>query len=407
MDEVQKTKVQLIEDLAMLRQRMATLENAESARAQAEDALRERDARTDAILQTTVDAIITIDEQGVIESFNPAAERLFGYQAAEVIGQNVNVLMPSPYREGHARYIAQYLATAEKKVIGIGREVGGLHKSGHTFPIELAVSEVRFNHQRLFTGIVRDISERKRLEAELLRASRMHLIGQLMSGIAHEIGTPLNVISGNAELLGLELRGRADLTVMAGAIVEQADRMTGLIQQLLSFARPREEEMISVTLHVPLHQALRLLETRFRREGITVTLDIPDNLPFVWGIADQLEQIFLNVLVNAWHAMPEGGQITIQADAADDGQVRIAFSDTGLGIAAEDLERVFEPFYSTKGERGTGLGLAICHQIVEAHQGAIFLSSVVGAGTTVTIALMQAHAARDRDRSTRPPPAGA
>ena len=407
MDDAQKTRAQLIQELAALRQQITALEGVNTARAQAEAALRERDARTGAILETTVDGVITIDERGVIESFNPAAERLFGYQAAEVIGQNVNVLMPSPYREGHAHYITRYLSTAEKKIIGIGREVVGLHKSGHTFPIELAVSEVRFNHQRLFTGIVRDISERKRLEAELLRASRMHLIGQLMSGIAHEIGTPLNVISGNAELLRLELHERNDLTVMAGAIVEQADRMTGLIQQLLSFARPREEEMFSVTLHVPLRQALRLLETRFRREGITVALDMPDNLPFVWGIADQLEQIFLNVLVNAWHAMPEGGQITIQANAANDDQVRIAFSDTGLGIAAEDLERVFEPFYSTKGERGTGLGLAICRQIVEAHQGAISLSSEVGAGTTVTIALMQAHVARDRDRSTPPPLAGA
>jgi len=210
---------------------------------------------------------------------------------------------------------------------------------------------------------------------------------------------------GNAELLRLELDGQGDLSTMAGAIAEQADRITGLIQQLLSFARPREEDMRSVTWHGPLRQALRLLETRFRREGITVALDMPDDLPLVWGIADQLEQVFLNVLVNAWHAMPEGGRVDIRADAADDAYVRIAFADTGHGIASEDLERVFEPFYSTKGEQGTGLGLAMCRQIVEAHQGAISLSSVMGAGTTVTIALAPANTVHERDRSTAPPPA--
>jgi PAS domain S-box-containing protein len=357
-----------------------------------EAAFDEHEERTRAILETTVDGIITINELGLIESFNSAAERLFGYTAAEVIGKNVNFLMPSPYHEAHDGYLEHYRRTGEKRIIGIGREVSGLRKDGLIFPIELAVSEVRFTNQRIFTGVVRDITERKRLEQELLRASRMELVGQLASGIAHEIGTPLNIISGNAELLRMELQERGESAEIASTIIEQIDRITGLVTQLLTFAQAQEEPMASLLLQAPLNHALRLLETRFRREEITVHVDIPMDVPCVWGIANQLEQVFLNVLINAWHAMPEGGAITIRADVSDADYVRLAFCDTGLGLAVEDVQRVFEPFYSTKGAQGTGLGLAICRQIMDAHRGAIYLSSMPNAGTTVTIELLRANA---------------
>jgi PAS domain S-box-containing protein len=357
-----------------------------------EAAFDEREERTRAILETTVDGIITINELGVIESFNSAAERIFGYGAAEVIGQNVKVLMPSPYHDEHDGYLEHYRRTGEKRIIGIGREVEGLRKDGRVFPIDLAVSEVRFANRRLFTGIVRDITERKRMERELLRASRMELVGQLASGIAHEIGTPLNIISGNAELLRMEMQERGESTEVASVIIEQIDRITGLITQLLTFARAQAEPMAPLPLHTPLINALRLLETRFRREGIAVAVDLPPELPWVWGVANQLEQVFLNVLVNAWHAMPQGGTITIGAEACDAERVRLVFGDTGQGLPAADLDHVFEPFYSTKGSRGTGLGLAICRQIMEAHRGTIALSSTLGAGTTVTLELLRANA---------------
>jgi two-component system sensor kinase FixL len=360
--------------------------------ASVESAFTEHEERTRAILETTVDGIITINEQGVIESFNAAAERIFGYRAAEVIGKNVNLLMPPPYHDEHDGYLEHYRHTGEKRIIGIGREVEGLRKDGRIFPIDLAVSEVRFSNQRLFTGIVRDISERKRMEQELLRASRMELVGQLASGIAHEIGTPLNVILGNAELLRMEMQERGESTEVASIIIEQINRITGLIHQLLTFARAREEPMARISLHDPLNNALRLLETRFRREGIAVHVDLPADVSPVWGIAHQLEQVFLNVLINAWHAMPDGGTITIRADAPDDDYMQLAFRDTGVGLSAEDAERVFEPFYSTKGDRGTGLGLVICRQIMDAHRGAIYLSSTPGVGTTVTLEFLRSNA---------------
>ena len=483
---------------------------------QAEAVLRDSEARTQAILHTAVDGIITIDDRGIVESFNPAAERLFGYTADEVIGQSISILMPSPYREEHDGYLARYLQTGEPHIIGIGREVRARRRDGTTFPISLAVSEVRLAGRRMFTGIVhdltarvqaeaalaqlnqrhklildsagegiygidsegrttfvnpaaarmlgweiealigqpmqdivchtmrdgmpcshdacpilvscrdgvvrhvpedvfwrqdgshflveyvstpirehdtlvgavvifKDITERKRLEREMQSADRMALVGQLASGLAHEIGTPLNIIAGNAELLGMDLRDRGLGAAEVDAIIQHADRITRLIQQLLTFARAKEQPMATLAVQEPLANVLSLLETRFTRQDIVVRLAVPSEIPLIWGRAEQLEQVFLNVLVNAWHAMPEGGTLTIAATVTPDQTVRLSFGDTGVGMSTEVLARAFEPFYSTKGERGTGLGLAICKQIIDSHQGTMHLTSTPGAGTTVII----------------------
>ena len=498
-------------------------------RKQVEAVLRESEARHQAIWQTAVCGIITIDERGIIESFNPAAERLFRYTATDVIGQNVGLLMPSPHREEHDSYITRYLSTGEKKIIGIGREVYGQCRDGTTFPMALAVSEVYVNGRRLFTGIVhdltarvrveealaqlnrrhrlildsagegiygialegritfvnpaaarmlgweveellgqriqdivchtmrdgtpysrdacsmlaacqdgvvhhvledvfwrkdgtrflveyvstpirehgatvgavvifKDITERKRIEQEMQSADRLALVGQLASGLAHEIGTPLNIIAGNAELLRMELRERHLDSAATDAILRHADRITRLMQQLLNFARPREQSMIAVAIQEPLADALRLLEPRLKHDAITVLVEVPSDLPPICGRTEQLEQVFLNVLVNAWHAMPDGGTLTIEACTTPDRQVRLCVRDTGIGMSAEVLGRVFEPFYSTKGERGTGLGLAICRQILDSHQGTIRLESTPGVGTTVILELPQA------DLTTLSPP---
>lgn len=379
MDDVQKTTARFMPAVGVAQQ-------------QVEAALPEPDARTRAIIDTTVDGIITIDAHGIIKSFNPAAERIFGYSAGDVIGHNVSKLMPAPFRDAHDGYLTRYLQTGEKRIIGMGREVVGQRKDGSTFPMELAVSEMLLSDTRLFTGIVRDITERKSTEQELQRAARLALVGQLTSGIAHEIGTPLNVIAGNAELLRMDLQAQGTATDVVDTIIEQVDRITGLIHQLLTFARPQEQPMAPLAVHEPLARTLRLLETRFRREAITTIVEMPVELPLVWGEANQIEQVFLNVLVNAWHAMPEGGTVTIRGSVSDDRHVQISFQDTGTGMSAADQRHAFEPFFSTKGQRGTGLGLAMCQQIMDAHQGAIYLHSTPGEGTTVTIEFLQADA---------------
>jgi signal transduction histidine kinase len=230
----------------------------------------------------------------------------------------------------------------------------------------------------------------------------MTLVGQLASGLAHEIGTPLNIIAGNAELLRMDLHDRGLGTAEVDAIIQHADRITRLIQQLLTFARAKEQPMATLAVQEPLANALSLLETRFTRQGIAVRLEVPSELPLLCGRAEQLEQVFLNVLVNAWHAMPDGGTLTI-ATAVTPGQtVRLSFSDTGVGMSAAVLARACEPFYSTKGERGTGLGLAICQQIIASHHGTMQLASTPGVGTTVIVELPQADSP---DLSSLPVPA--
>jgi signal transduction histidine kinase len=225
------------------------------------------------------------------------------------------------------------------------------------------------------------------------RADRLALVGQLASGLAHEIGTPLNVIAGNAELLRQDLYQQGVPREALTAIIEQTDRITGLIQRLLTFARTQPQPMEPLALQEPLWRTLRLLATRFQHEAITPIVEVPEDLPLVWGAADQLEQVFLNILVNAWHAMPDGGTVTIQAHVPDAQHVELLFRDTGRGMSAAELARAVEPFFSTKGEHGTGLGLAICQQIIDHHRGTMRLDSSPGVGTTVTLMLVRADAA--------------
>jgi len=263
-------------------------------------------------------------------------------------------------------------------------------KDGTHILVEYVSTPIR-EHDTLVGAVVifKDITERKRLEQEMQRADRMALVGQLASGLAHEIGTPLNIIAGNAELLGMELRDRDLGSAEVDAIIQHADRITRLIQQLLTFARAKEQSMTTLAVQEPLANALSLLETRFKRQDIEIRLEVSSELPLICGRAEQLEQVFLNVLVNAWHAMPEGGTLTIAAAVTPNQRVRLCFSDTGVGMPPEVLARAFEPFYSTKGERGTGLGLAICQQIIDSHQGTMHLTSTPGVGTTVIMEFPQ------------------
>ncbi len=353
----------------------------------AQEALQDREAKTNAILETAVDGIVTTDANGVIESFNPAAERLLGYRADEVIGRNVKILMPIPYQDGHDSYINSYLNTGQPKLLGIGREMTAKHKDGTTLPVRLSVSETWLRNRRMFTGVLHDLSQLRKAEDEIRKADRLALVGQLASGLAHEIGTPLNVIAGNAELLRSDLKAQGLEATELDTIMTQADRITHLIERLLTFARAKGDEVEAIALDIPLSRALHLLEPRFQHEGISVILEVPSDLPLVRGSSDQLEQIFLNVLVNAWHAMPEGGRLTIRVQAKDAQKLGIVFQDTGVGMTATELARAFEPFYSTKGDRGTGLGLAICRQLLDNYGGNIHLMSKKGEGTTASVEL--------------------
>jgi len=364
-------------------------------RRRAEEALARLSRQHQLILEAAGEGIYGVDRQGKVTFVNPAAAQMLGWEVDALIGQVMHNLSHHRRVDGTPLpWEACPLHTAfQTGEIYAVREDVFWRQDGTSFLVEYTATPIR-EHGEVIGAVVlfRDITARTRAEQEMQRADRLALVGQLTSGLAHEIGTPLNIIGGNAEFLGMQLRDQGVATAELEAIIEQTERITRLIERLLTFARAKDEPMRPVALHDPLMHALRLVETRFQREAITVTVDVSPELPLVWGSADQLAQVFLNVLVNAWHAVPGGGTVTIVAQHTVTQQIRIAFRDSGVGMDSATLARVFEPFYTTKGDRGTGLGLAICKQIVDRHGGAIRLESTPGGGTTITIDLLRADA---------------
>jgi PAS domain S-box-containing protein len=362
-------------------------------------------AKLKALLESAVTAIITIDDHGLIESINPATEMLFGYLAAELIGQNVKVLMPEPYKAEHDGYIANYLSTGVKKIIGIGREVHGRRKDGTTFPLHLSVSEFVADGRRYFTGMIHDLSDRRHVEEalreserRLAQAQKMEAVGQLTGGIAHDFNNLLLVITGNLELLDEQLRGEAQKTLLKEA-QDAALLGSKLTDQLLTFARRRhmDAQVFSVNDQV-------IATTEMLRRTLGEHLMLSTSLAHsVWSIrADpgQFQSAVVNMAVNARDAMPEGGKLVIEtrnivldSDHTDfhpelkSGQyVQLSISDTGSGMAPEVRDRVFEPFFTTKEKgRGTGLGLAMVYGFVKQSGGHITIYSEIGHGTTFNL----------------------
>lgn len=364
----------------------------------AELALRERESRLRSILDTVPDGIVVIDERGIIQSFSPAAERLFGYSEAEVAGHNVSMLMPSPYREGHDGYLQRYLATGERRIIGIGRVVVGLRKDGETFPMELEVGEFNARAGRFFTGFVRDLTEQQTtkrrvedLQAELLHASRLSVMGQMASAMAHELNQPLtaviNYLEAGRNLLAGEPLSRDRIDNLIGRAVAQAERAGDVIRQLRQFARKGEADRRAENLNTLVEEALGLALLGARQSGVRVTLDLDRSLAPVAVDGVQIQQVLLNLVRNAVEAMEEVERRELQVATRRSGDmVEITVADTGPGIAAELAERLFQPFATTK-RGGMGLGLSISREIIEAHEGELSAAPRSSGGTVFSVSL--------------------
>jgi two-component system, LuxR family, sensor kinase FixL len=354
-----------------------------SERVNLEDRLRASEARWRSILESAVDAIVVIDARGRIEWFNPAAERLFGYTEAEMIGKNVNILMPSPYREEHDGYMAHYLTTGQKKIIGIGREVTGVRRDGTTFPVRLSVGEMEVNGERKFTGILADLSARVRMEERLREQASLARLGEMAAVIAHEVKNPLAGIRGAIQVIGGRLPKESKDAAVLKEIVSRIDALNDLIKDLLLFARPRLPRPLPVDLAGLVRATADLLAGDPALKGVTIQIE--GDAPPVMADAELLKIVFQNLLVNSTQAMQGRGDIRVILQPVD-GVLRVTVQDAGPGIAADVLDRIFTPFFTTKA-RGTGLGLATAKRIVEAHAGNIAIASVPGEGTTVTIEL--------------------
>ncbi len=369
--------------------------------ARTRELLEDREARLSAILDTTVDGIITIDETGVIESVNAATERIFGYTGDELVGNNITMLMPSPYREEHGAYISRYLRTGEARIIGIGREAEGQHKDGRRFPIDLAVSEVHVGGSRLFTGLVRDISARRRAEdearrrsADLAHAARLSTIGELTSGIAHEINQPLTAMVNFAEACLRMLRsGSADtqkLEDALGQIAAQGQRAGHIIRHLRRLARKGESERVQVALNHLVRDLLGLVSNELRASGIALQLMLDESLPAVKCDRIQVEQVMLNLVRNAMDVLEagpvQGRELIIRTRADTGGIIELTVEDTGEGLGADGGERIFETFFTTKAD-GLGIGLPISRTIIEDHGGRLWASPRPGGGAIFHVTL--------------------
>jgi PAS domain S-box-containing protein len=361
---------------------------------QTADALRASEARLRTILDTAVDAFISINAAGIVESFNAAAERMFGFTADEVVGRNVSMLMPPPYEHEHDEYLRRYLATGVRRIIGIGREAIARRKDGSSFPIDLAVGEATIDGQSVFTGVVRDLTERKKLETNLLRAQRMELVGSLAGGIAHDLNNVLAVILTAAGNLQLDLPD-AERRQVLDELMAAARRGITVVRQIVSFARgvaPRPGPLAAGPL---LHDFERLLRHLLPR-SITVHWPVPQTLPDLAGDEPQFYQVLLNLCVNARDAMPSGGTLTVRIERADIPTTESAVGpsefvvfhveDTGVGIPAEKLDTIFEPFFTTKPPgKGTGLGLATVRDLVRGLGGFVRVVSTLGHGTRFSV----------------------
>lgn len=365
------------------------------------DRAAEREARLQSILDTAVDGIVTIDEQGIIASVNRATEHIFDYRAKELVGRNVKMLMPAPYRQQHDTYLSNYLTTGDKKIIGIGREVEGRRKDGSTFPLDLAVSEFYVAGQRHFMGIMRDVSARKNAEREarrhveeLAHAGRLSALGEMATGIAHEVNQPLTAIVSYAQAcLNLLNTPNADEAVLKDALAQisaQGRRAGEIIHHLRQLVRKDQTARPNIDMNASVRAVLDLFTHELNASGVELAVTLEERLPPVRADRVQIEQVVLNLVRNSLDALtevPDGSRrLSVSTRRQGKGNVAVFVTDSGPGIGGGDPERLFESFYTTK-PNGLGVGLSISRSIIDSHGGRLWATENPDGGLSLCFTL--------------------
>ncbi|MCC6468038.1 MAG: PAS domain S-box protein [Alphaproteobacteria bacterium] len=387
-------------------------------RRRSEFQLRASEKRTAAILDTMVDALVAVDQNGRVEGFNKAAEAIFGYTAAEVMGRNVGLLMPEPFGETFGEHLQRYLRTGESDLLGTRREVTGRRKDGALFPLEIGISAVtsemlgglerRREARHSFVAIARDITERKRVEAELLAASNeaeaaSRAKSEFLANMSHELRTPLNAIIGFSEVIKEQMFGpvgNGRYAAYAADIHASGAHLLAVIGDVLDLSRIETGKFdLEESTFDPAEVAAQAF-TMVNRAAEVGAIRLDNRLAGETGhalprlVADKraIKQVLINLLSNAVKFTPRGGVVMAEAAVEPGGELSLTVADTGPGIAAERLKTIFDPFQnadSTQARQhgGSGLGLAISKKLVELHGGTLSLRSRLGHGTTVQVRL--------------------
>ena len=357
------------------------------------------------ILATVPDAMVIIDERGVVLSFSAAAEKLFGYTQGEVVGENVSMLMPSPDRNRHDTYLANYRRTGVRKIIGIGRVTTARHRDGSTFPIELSIGEAKVGGRRIFTGFIHDITQKQEtemrlqdLQSELAHVRRLSEMSTLASSLAHELNQPLTAIGsycqGARELLHGTLDDEAvtSLREALGDAAQQVMRAGEIVRRMREFISRGDTEHSIESLPRLITEANALALVGSRENGIDVQARLDPKAERVLVDRIQVQQVLFNLIRNAIEAMVGSAvrSLTISSVASPSGFVTVSIQDSGSGISEEVAAQLFQPFVTSK-TSGMGIGLSICRTIIEAHGGRIWFESGPDQGTIFRLTLPRAR----------------
>ena len=356
----------------------------------------------DALMEAAVDAIIIIDKAGDIVRFNPAAEKMFGYNEEEIRGRNVRELMPEPHRSRHDSYLKAYSTSGVPTVIGTGREEHGVRKNGEIFPMQLSVGETRQQDgNEQFVGIIRDISDFRasqnqvrKLEEQLLHADRLVILGELTAGIAHEINQPLTAIAayadaGRSMIDSNDGTPRADMQTIYERIGEQSRRAGEVVQRLRKLVRSGTVTKARHDINKIIRNILLLSEYEIKKSGVELTFYPLPSAEFLYVDEVQIQQVLVNLVKNSLDALAESGRseglIEIRANKAEE-EIKVSVTDNGPGVPAELQRSLFEPFFTTK-PKGVGLGLSICKNIITAHGGSLQYEQASTGGSRFTLTL--------------------
>lgn len=336
-------------------------------------------------IENTNEGFVTIDERHRVIFFNKAAEKIFGYTRREVMGKDLKLILGPECTQGHKKAVSRFIKTKKPRLIGHLTEFSATRKNGERFPLSISFSVSEIEGKYFFTGIIRDLTETKALQEQIVRSEQLAALGQLVAEITHEIKNPLVMIGGFARQLLRNARDEKSQTKLK-IISDEVQRLENLILELREVYRPQNLSFESININTLLAEVYSLSREDCASSNITIRLETAQDPLLVSGDPGKLKQVFLNLVKNAMEAMEKGGNLVIQSRLLGD-QVEIAIIDNGPGIEPEDRDKLFTPFFTTK-HRGTGLGLSVSKKIVEDHPGgSLDLDSEEGKGTIVKITL--------------------